>query len=99
MCERKKILTLGSSLFSHTNFNTRNKLQYDEMLCYDVLLHSKMCFFYCYFYLDVLASLYRMMYVWTLTLEGCFYIHLLKVESFSVANENQIFSGGPLHDL
>ena len=36
-----------------------------------------------------------MMYVQSLTLEGCFHIQLLKVESFSVLTGNQILRGGP----
>ena len=38
--------------------------------------------------LDVWASLSRIMYVKSLKLEGCFHIHLLKVESFSALIEN-----------
>ena len=37
-----------------------------------------------------------MMYVQSLTLEGCFHIHLLKMESFSVFIENPILKGGPM---
>ena len=44
-------------------------------------LQAKMCFSSCSF-IDVWALLCRMMYVQTVTLEGCFYIHLLKAESF-----------------
>ena len=36
-----------------------------------------------------------MMYVQSLTLEGCFHIHLLKVERFTVITENQILRGVP----
>ena len=32
----------------------------------------------------------------SLTLVGCFHIHLLKVESFSVLIENQILRSGPM---
>jgi len=39
--------------------------------------------------------MYRMMYVQSFTLEGCFHIYLLKVESFSDLIENLIFRGGP----
>ena len=35
------------------------------------------------------------MYVQSLKLEGCFHIHLLKVESFSELIENLIVRGGP----
>ena len=37
-----------------------------------------------------------MIYVQSLTLEGCFHIHLLKVESFSVLIEKQILRGRPM---
>ena len=37
-----------------------------------------------------------MMYVQSLTLEGCFHIYLLKVESFSVLIENPILRGRPM---
>ena len=41
----------------------------------------------------------RTMTVQSLTLDGCFLIHLLKVESFSVLIENPILRGVYEHDL
>lgn len=43
---------------------------------FQVLLPSKLCFAYCYFTWTVWPSLCRMMYVESLTLEGCFHILL-----------------------
>jgi len=40
-----------------------------------------------------------MMYVQSLTLEGCFHIRLLEVESFSVLIENLILRGGPMSTI
>ena len=55
---------------------------------------TRKCFFFLFIQLYVWASLCRMMYVQSLTLEGCFHIHLLKVESFSELIENLILRGG-----
>ena len=43
--------------------------------------------------LNVWALLYKMIYVQSLTLKGCFYIYLLKLESFSALVENPFLRG------
>ncbi len=58
---------------------------------------QKPVFFFLFLQLNVGASLYRMIYVQSLTLEGCFRIHLLQVESFHVLTENPILRDGPTH--
>lgn len=49
----------------------------------------KICFAYCYLIWMFDHLVCRMMYVKSLTLEGCFHIHLLKEESFSVLTFNK----------
>ena len=71
----------------YRGLHTHCHIQYLVKNCLQILLHSEKCFTYYHFTWMVVPH-YRMMYVQSLKLEGCFYIHLWNGEIFSVLTLN-----------
>lgn len=65
-----------------------------ENAIFKVPLRSIICFSFSLLHFNVWAPLCRMVYVQSSTQEGCFLVHLLQEEGFSLLTENLIMRGG-----
>lgn len=65
-----------------------------ENVTFKVPLWSIICLSLSFLQLNVWATLCRMVYVQCLTQEGCFLVHLLQEDGFSLLTENLIMRGG-----